>query len=127
MISYGADPTGKLDSTDAILKAMEDAFDGPNHGVLMQGINDLGGARIDLQGGSYLISRPLRFPSAGVGNLLVSISYFPISLFVKLYILNLFIASFQIELDFYPTCDLIYRQKSRSYKTVFMARLCDVI
>ncbi|KFK28650.1 hypothetical protein AALP_AA7G027000 [Arabis alpina] len=72
VISYGADPTGKTDSTDAILKAMEDAFEGPNHGVLMQGINDLGGARIDLQGGSYLISRPLRFPSAGVGNLLIS-------------------------------------------------------
>ncbi|VVB12328.1 unnamed protein product [Arabis nemorensis] len=72
VISYGADPTGKLDSTNAILKAMEDAFEGPNHGVLMEGINDLGGARIDLQGGSYLISRPLRFPSAGVGNLLIS-------------------------------------------------------
>jgi len=87
VISYGADPTGKLDSTDAILKAMEEAFDGPNHGVLMQGINDLGGARIDLQGGSYLISRPLRFPSAGAGNLLVSISLIFLShfFFVKLY------------------------------------------
>ncbi|CAH8346011.1 unnamed protein product [Eruca vesicaria subsp. sativa] len=72
VISYGADPTGKADSTNAILKAMEDAFDGPNHGVLMEGINDLGGARIDLQGGSYLISRPLRFPSAGAGNILIS-------------------------------------------------------
>ncbi|XP_013597828.1 PREDICTED: polygalacturonase QRT3 [Brassica oleracea var. oleracea] len=72
VISYGADPTGKADSTNAILKAMEDAFDGPNHGVLMEGINDLGGARIDLQGGSYLISKPLRFPSAGAGNLLIS-------------------------------------------------------
>lgn len=80
VISYGADPTGKSDSTNAILKAMEEAFDGPEHGVLMQGINDLGGARIDLEGGSYLISRPLRFPSAGVGNLLVSIYYSPISI-----------------------------------------------
>ncbi|KAL0762853.1 hypothetical protein Bca101_079004 [Brassica carinata] len=44
---------------------MEDAFDGPNHGVLMEGINVIGGARIDLEGGSYLIRRPLRFPSAG--------------------------------------------------------------
>ncbi|XP_010439621.1 PREDICTED: polygalacturonase QRT3-like isoform X1 [Camelina sativa] len=72
VISYGADPTGKLDSTGAILKAMEEAFDGPSHGVLIAGINDLGGARIDLQGGSYLISRPLRFPSAGAGNLLIN-------------------------------------------------------
>lgn len=85
VISYGADPTGKSDSTDAILKAMQEAFDGPEHGVLIAGINDLGGARIDLEGGSYLISRPLRFPSAGVGNLLVSISYFALSDFVKLY------------------------------------------
>ncbi|ESQ55359.1 hypothetical protein EUTSA_v10025078mg [Eutrema salsugineum] len=72
VISYGADPTGKVDSTNAILKAMEEAFEGPNQGVLMEGINDLGGARIDLEGGSYLISRPLRFPSAGAGNLLIS-------------------------------------------------------
>ncbi|CAN8325358.1 unnamed protein product [Cochlearia groenlandica] len=72
VISYGADPTGKLDSTNAILKAMEDACEGPENGVLMEGINDLGGSRIDLEGGSYLISRPLRFPSAGVGNLLIS-------------------------------------------------------
>ncbi|CAA7020932.1 unnamed protein product [Microthlaspi erraticum] len=72
VISYGADPTGKSDSTEAILKALEDAFDGPEHGPLIAGINDLGGARIDLEGGSYLISRPLRFPSAGVGNLLIS-------------------------------------------------------
>ncbi|KAL1205279.1 Polygalacturonase QRT3 [Cardamine amara subsp. amara] len=72
VISYGADPTGKSDSTNAILKAMEEAFEGPVHGVLMEGINDLGGARIDLEGGSYLISRPLRFPSAGAGNLVIS-------------------------------------------------------
>ena len=84
MISYGADPTGKSDSTNAIIKAMEEAFDGPVHGVLMEGINDLGGARIDLEGGSYLISRPLRFPSAGAGNLVVShVSYFPISFFCQ--------------------------------------------
>ncbi|RIA04019.1 hypothetical protein BRARA_K01791 [Brassica rapa] len=51
---------------------MEDAFDGPNHGVLMEGINDIGGARIDFEGGSYLISRPLRFPSAGAGTLVIS-------------------------------------------------------
>lgn len=117
MISYGADPTGKLDSTDAILKAMEEAFDGPNHGVLMQGINDLGGARIDLQGGSYLISRPLRFPSAGAGNLLVSISYFPISLLSN-YIIFIHY-KFTTRVRYLPyVCDLIYRQKSCSYKNM---------
>lgn len=108
VISYGADPTGKSDSTNAILKAMEEAFEGPVHGVLIEGINDLGGAKIDLEGGSYLISRPLRFPSAGAGNLVVSVSYFPISTFIKL--LLIFIASQQIELDFFCTCDLIYRR-----------------
>ncbi|XP_010529305.1 PREDICTED: polygalacturonase QRT3-like [Tarenaya hassleriana] len=70
--SYGADPTGRSDSTDAITKAMKDAFDGPNHGVLMEGINNLGGAKIDLEGGTYLLSRPLRFPSAGAGNLMIT-------------------------------------------------------
>ncbi|XP_010536926.1 PREDICTED: polygalacturonase QRT3 isoform X2 [Tarenaya hassleriana] len=70
--SYGADPTGKSDSTDAILKAMEDAFNGPNHGLLMEGINNLGNAKIDLEGGSYLISRPLRFPTSGAGNLMIA-------------------------------------------------------
>lgn len=70
---------------------MEDAFDGPNHGVLMEGINDIGGARIDLEGGSYLISRPLRFPSAGAGTLVVSISFCQT-------ILNLSKASLQVEL-----------------------------
>ncbi|KAH0935274.1 hypothetical protein HID58_012391, partial [Brassica napus] len=74
-----------------IIKAMEDAFDGPNHGVLMEGINDIGGARIDLEGGSYLISRPLRFPSAGAGTLVVSISFCQT-------ILNLSKASLQVEL-----------------------------
>lgn len=69
--SYGADPTGKTDSTDALLEAMSAAFDGPTEGFLMEGITNLGGARIDLQGGLYLISRPLHFPATGAGNLLV--------------------------------------------------------
>lgn len=37
----------------------------------MEGIANLGGARIDLQGGHYLVSRPLRFPATGAGNVLV--------------------------------------------------------
>ena len=71
--SYGADPTGKLDSTEALLKAITDAFNGPSEGFLMKGIANLGGAYINLQGGNYRISKPLRLPAAGVGNLMVRI------------------------------------------------------
>ncbi|EXB66980.1 hypothetical protein L484_004905 [Morus notabilis] len=69
--SYGADPTGKTDSTDAIIAAMSAAFEGPKQGFLMEGIANLGGARIDLQGGHYLVSRPLRFPATGAGNVVI--------------------------------------------------------
>lgn len=69
--SYGADPTGENDSTAALLQAISDAFKGPSDGVLIEGIANLGGARIDLEGGNYLIGRPLRFPAAGAGNLLI--------------------------------------------------------
>jgi hypothetical protein len=37
----------------------------------MNDIIDLGGAQINLEGGNYLISKPLQFPAAGVGNLMV--------------------------------------------------------
>lgn len=69
--SYGADPTGNSDSTEALLAAIEDAVKGPSQRFLMKGISDLGGAQINLQGGNYLISKPLQFPVAGVGNLMV--------------------------------------------------------
>ncbi|CAN4081795.1 unnamed protein product [Withania somnifera] len=69
--SYGADPTGKLDSTQAILQAISDALQGPTNGFLMQGISNLGGAQINLEGGNYLISQPLQFPIVGQGNLVI--------------------------------------------------------
>lgn len=69
--SYGADPTGNSDSTEALLAAIEDAAKGPSEGYLMEGIRDLGGAQINLEGGNYLISRSLKLPVAGVGNLMV--------------------------------------------------------
>ncbi|XAR56082.1 Polygalacturonase [Bertholletia excelsa] len=69
-IGYGADPTGAQDSTDAILCALNDAFQLESGSELLPGIKDLGGVVIDLQGGNYKISKPLRFPS-GVGNFLV--------------------------------------------------------
>ncbi|XP_028759229.1 polygalacturonase QRT3-like [Neltuma alba] len=70
--SYGADPTGKSDSTEAILKAIQDATRIPTKKRhLMPGVTDLGGARIDLQGGNYLINHPLRLPATGFGNLVI--------------------------------------------------------
>ncbi|KRH12176.1 hypothetical protein GLYMA_15G157000v4 [Glycine max] len=59
--SYGADPMGNSDSTEALLAAIEGAAKGPN----------LGGAQISLEGGSYLIIRSLKLLVAGVGNLMI--------------------------------------------------------
>ncbi|XP_028093388.1 polygalacturonase QRT3-like [Camellia sinensis] len=69
-IVYGADPTGAQDSSDAIQSVLEDALQVQNGIELLPGIKDLGGVVIDLQGGNYLISKPIRFPS-GIGNFLV--------------------------------------------------------
>ncbi|KAK2420090.1 polygalacturonase QRT3 [Trifolium repens] len=69
--SYGADPTGNSDSTEALLAAIADAAKGPSKGFLMNDIIDLGGAQINLEGGNYLISKPLQIPVAGVGNLMI--------------------------------------------------------
>lgn len=72
---YGGDPRGEVDSTEALLAAMADAVkkvgEAASEGSLIQGIANLGGPQIYLQGGSYLISRPLQFPVTGVGNLVV--------------------------------------------------------
>ncbi|KAL2493989.1 Polygalacturonase QRT3 [Forsythia ovata] len=70
--SYGgADPTGKTDSTKALVEAICDALEGPTNGYLMEGILNLGGAQINLDGGIYIISRPLQFSVAGRGNLVI--------------------------------------------------------
>ncbi|KAL5977509.1 Polygalacturonase qrt3 [Asimina triloba] len=70
--AYGADSTGKNDSTEAILRAISDAFEAPDKDrVLMPGIADLGGGQIHLDGGIYMISRPLRLPASGGGNLMI--------------------------------------------------------
>lgn len=71
-IGYGADPTGRLDSSDAILEALTDAFKLQTGLHMMPHVADLGGMVIDLQGGHYKIGKPLRFPSSGGGNLVVS-------------------------------------------------------
>uniref|UniRef100_A0A7N0T0Q5 Rhamnogalacturonase A/B/Epimerase-like pectate lyase domain-containing protein n=1 Tax=Kalanchoe fedtschenkoi TaxID=63787 RepID=A0A7N0T0Q5_KALFE len=69
---YGADPTGRNDSTDAILSALSDAFNKrPGNETLITGVYDLGGAQIYLAGGTYTVSRPLRFPASGAGNVMI--------------------------------------------------------
>lgn len=75
-IGYGADPSGVEDSSDAFLKALGEAFQLQHGREMLPGVNDLGGLVIDLQGGDYKISQPLRFPSSGGGNVVVSFSLF---------------------------------------------------
>ncbi|OMO80018.1 hypothetical protein CCACVL1_13203 [Corchorus capsularis] len=70
-IGYGADPTGVQDSADAILQAMNDAFQLQSGLEMLPGVVDLGGVEIDLLGGSYKISKPLRFPASGGANVVV--------------------------------------------------------
>jgi hypothetical protein len=62
--AYGADPTGVNDSTDAFVAAIAALLsrNASGHGD-ESGTIDLGGATLDLQGGDYLISAPLLFPS----------------------------------------------------------------
>nr|GEU87301.1 retrovirus-related Pol polyprotein from transposon TNT 1-94 [Tanacetum cinerariifolium] len=69
--AYGADPTGKTDSTDAILEAISDAVSIDNDDSLLQGISNLGGVQINLEGGIYKISRPIKLPEAGLGNIVL--------------------------------------------------------
>ncbi|PKA61584.1 Polygalacturonase QRT3 [Apostasia shenzhenica] len=66
---YGADPTGRTDSTAAIQQALSDAFRPLSGRSLLAGIADLGGAEINLEGGSYLITRPISLPFSPAGNL----------------------------------------------------------
>ncbi|KAJ4725485.1 polygalacturonase QRT3-like [Melia azedarach] len=68
---YGADPTGISDSTEAIERAISDAFTSPIDGHLMKGIPNLGGSELHLDGGTYKISRPLRLPDIGGGNFMI--------------------------------------------------------
>lgn len=69
-IGYGGDPSGAQDSSDAILEALGDASKVQNGGELLPGVSNLGGVIIDLQGGIFKISKPIRFPP-GAGNLVV--------------------------------------------------------
>ena len=65
---YGADPTGKVDATEAIKAAVEALLNGTiNVPAMASGITNLGGAMLDLRGGVYLISLPVSIPPY-VGN-----------------------------------------------------------
>lgn len=105
VISYGADPTGKVDSTDAIERAIADAVKDPGNGFLINGVVNLGGVQIHLEGGHYMVSRPLKFP-AGRGNLMVC-KQFPQFFFFfqekKKKNLNVFKSSFMV---LYSTCPI---------------------
>ena len=83
-IEYGADPTGKLDSSDALEQAISDAFQSPVEGHLMQGVANLGGAQLHLDGGTYKISRPLRLPKTSGGNFMV----LPISITIFIHFID---------------------------------------
>jgi len=65
--TFGADPTGKQDSSAAFAQAMNAVIARALHNM-SDGIRDLGGVVLDLQGGEYLISSPLQVPQF-VGNL----------------------------------------------------------
>ncbi|TXG73782.1 hypothetical protein EZV62_002361 [Acer yangbiense] len=69
---YGGDPTGISDSTEALEQAIFDAFGSPvdgNH--LINGVANLGGSEVHLDGGTYKITRPLRLPDTGGGNIMI--------------------------------------------------------
>ncbi|GKV24624.1 hypothetical protein SLEP1_g34210 [Rubroshorea leprosula] len=65
LIGFGADPTGKQDSSDAFLQGLNDAFHAQNGLDLLPVVHDLGRLEIDLQSGDYKISKPFRFPPSG--------------------------------------------------------------
>ena len=66
---FGADPSGATDSSAAFDKAVAALLTqrGGQRHTMASNITDLGGATLDLSGGSYLLSRPIVVPP-GVGN-----------------------------------------------------------
>lgn len=63
-VTYGADPTGKMDSTAAFKQAIKVALarGDTSNNSLSNGIKDCGGATIFLGGGDYIISESLIIP-----------------------------------------------------------------
>lgn len=79
-IGYGGDPSGVEDSTEAIMGAVADAALIDNGQQLLPGVKDLGGAIVDLQGGSFKISKPVVLPPNS-GNLVVNFPNCPFLFF----------------------------------------------
>lgn len=75
-VTFGADPTGRADSTAAFKEAIAAALSrNSGHNNMSdcsktEDIVDLGGVVIDLQGGDYLVSEPLLIPKC-YGNMRV--------------------------------------------------------
>lgn len=67
--SFGGDPTGKTDATAALQSCVQAVLAHGARGTepMASGIRNLGGATIDLGGGTFNISEPLVFPEL-VGN-----------------------------------------------------------
>ena len=94
VIDYGADPTGTSDSTEALERAIQDAFQSPlDDAHLMEGVADLGGSELHLDGGTYKISRPLLLPNSGGGNFMV-LPLFPAPKYFNLDVIINFIVFF---------------------------------
>ena len=74
VVDFGADPTAASDSSAAFDRAVAYAIASRNTSGaprMARGIVDLGGVTLSLQGGEYLLSRPLHIP-VGVGNIKVA-------------------------------------------------------
>ena len=67
---FGADPTGVADSSPAFARALAAVLARATGRNMSDGIADLGGVVLDLQGGEYALSAPLAIPQF-VGNLRV--------------------------------------------------------
>lgn len=65
---YGADPTGATDSSPAFAEALNALLSRATGRNMSDGIRDLNGVVMDLQGGEYLLSQPLVIPQF-VGNM----------------------------------------------------------
>ena len=65
--TYGADPSGATDSSAAFSALLHDLLSANHSHRLANGIVDLGGATIDLEGGDFLLSSPLVLPFC-IGN-----------------------------------------------------------
>lgn len=73
--AFGADPSGRRDSSPAIQRALDAAWAlGSQAGLNLSsyGGPDLGGIVVDFDGGHYTLSAPLVLPKAGGGNLWIS-------------------------------------------------------